>query len=105
VIEKVSVNRYVVNNYQGVRVVDARRQKKGFPWVVSKLQWRGANGDGEVAGFAGGWLEVATIEARSSQDAQLKMVMALLGALSEDVGDCRCLTCRRKRKAGGLVNA
>ena len=90
-IEKVSANRYVVNDYQGVRIVDARRQKKGFPWVISRL----------------GVGNVATIEVLESQDLQLKMVMALLEKLSEDVIDCRCLTCRRKRKAGanGLVNA
>lgn len=50
-------------------------------WIVSKTQWRGANGRGKIGGFLGGPMEIGTIPANVSLALGVKLVKAMLGVL------------------------
>lgn len=59
----------------------AFRSGAGHDWTIAKIQWRGANGHGKVAGYPGGKMTIGTVSANCSTFLQHKLITAMLEAL------------------------
>lgn len=81
VVKRVDDDHYVAVNDDQRTIGMATREGPGQPWNVEKIQWRGANGNGRVAGHSGGGLLIGTVWPNGSQLVQVGLVNAMLKTL------------------------